>query len=255
MIQVQGIYSAYGAQDILRGVDIVIPDHGLTVLAGPNGAGKSTLLYTLMGYLKPRAGSILLYGKEIRKFSRPELAKAIAFIPQELYSEFDYTVLDTVLMGRYPYLDILQTYSDEDKAAAANALQEMNLQALEQRFISELSGGEKQRVYLARALVQDTKYIFLDESLSQLDINYQLEIMRLLRRICETQDKAILLISHNLNLAANYADLMFFLKQGKVLHSGKPNEVMQSAQLADLFGVQLSVAQNPISGVNNIIYP
>ena len=255
MIRVQGLISAYGTQDILRGVDISIPDHGLSIRAGPNGAGKSTLLYSLMGYLKPRAGSILLFGKDIRKYSRPELAKNIAFIPQELHSEFDYTVMDTVLMGRYPYLDILQTYSEEDKAAASNALQQMNLQSLEQRYLSELSGGEKQRVYLARALVQDTKYIFLDESLSQLDINYQLEIMRLLKRIAQEQDKAILLISHNLNLAANYADLMFFLKDGKVLISGTPNQVMQSAHLADLFGMQLSVAQNPITGVNNIIYP
>lgn len=255
MIKVQGLYCAYTVQDILSDVHLELPANGFTVLVGPNGAGKSTLLYALMGYLRPKSGLILLNGKDIRKHSRPELAKAIAFIPQEMHSEFDYSVLDTVLMGRFPYLNILQTYGEEDKAAALNALEQMNLLQFRERFLSELSGGEKQRVYLARALVQDTKYIFLDESLSQLDINYQIEIMRLLKKISQEQGKAILLISHNLNLAANYADRMLFLKDGKLLCSGSPDAVMQSKPLAELFGVPLAVAKNPVTGVNNIVYP
>ena len=255
MIQVQGIYCAYGTQDILKDVHLELPDSGFTVLVGPNGAGKSTLLYALMGYLKPHKGTIRLFGKDTGKYSRPELAKVIAFIPQEMHSEFDYTVLDTVLMGRFPYLGIFQSYGQDDIAAAHEALQKMDMYELKDRYLSELSGGEKQRAYLARALVQDTKYIFLDESLSQLDINYQVEIMRLLRGIVNEQHKAIVLISHNLNLAANYADRMIFLKAGRVLHSGKPNQLMQSPQLQELFGLALSVATNPLSGVNNIIYP
>lgn len=255
MIQVQGLYCAYGAEDILQDVHLDLPEYGFTVLLGPNGAGKSTLLYALMAYLRPRAGIILLNGKELRKYSRPELAKAIAFIPQELHSEFEYTVLDTVLMGRFPYLNIMQNYSEADQSVAQDALRQMDLLPYQERYLSELSGGEKQRVYIARALVQDTKYIFLDESLSQLDINYQLEIMRLLKKISEEQGKAILLISHNLNLAANYADRMLFLKAGRLIHSGAPNELMQSTHLSELFGVQLAVSLNPHSGVNNIIYP
>lgn len=255
MIEAKALTCAYGTQDILKNLDLVLPDHGFTVLLGPNGAGKSTLLYALMAYLKPRAGSVHYNGTDVRKINRPELAKAIAFIPQEIHSEFDYSVLDTVLMGRYPYLTLWQTYSEEDKAAAEKALAQMRLWDLRQRYLSELSGGEKQRVYLARALVQDTRYIFLDESLSQLDINYQIEIMRMLRDISTRQGKAILLISHNLNLAANYADRMIFLKEGRLLYDGSPNEVMKSEHLGEIFGMQLQVAPNPLSGVNNIVYP
>ncbi|MDD3096918.1 MAG: ABC transporter ATP-binding protein [Candidatus Cloacimonetes bacterium] len=255
MIELQNISYAYGTQDILQDVNLELPEHGFTVLAGPNGAGKSTLLYLLMAYLKPKTGSIRLRGRELHKYSRSELARIIAFIPQELHSEFDYTVLETVLMGRFPYLGIMQNYGEEDKELALGALEQMNLLDLKDRFVSELSGGEKQRVYLVRALVQNTRFIFLDESLSQLDINYQLEIMRLLKSISQTQDKAILLISHNLNLAANYADRMLFIKNGKLLYAGSPNQAMQSSHLDELFGIKLTVARNPISGVNNIVYP
>ena len=255
MIQIKHLECGYEDIAILHDVNLELSDSGFTALLGPNGAGKSTLLYSMMGYLKPKKGEVLLKGRSICQYSRADLAKEIAFIPQESHSEFDYSVLDTVLMGRYPYLDLFQTYGDEDRHVAEGALQRLDLISLKHRYLSELSGGEKQRVFIARALVQETKYILLDESLSQLDINFQLEIMHLLRDISTNSDKAILLISHNLNLAANYADRLIFLKQGRVLYSGTPNELMQSDKLAELFGVELVTSMNPYSGNYNIIYP
>jgi len=255
MIKAEDIYCGYPENEVLRGVTLKIPASGFTALLGPNGAGKSTLLYALMGYLKIQKGKIRIMGKDLYEMGKDELAKIIAYIPQEIHNEFDYSVLDTVLMGRYPFMDFLGSYSQADIHKAESTLHLLNLWDLRNRYVQELSGGEKQRVYIARALVQETPYIFLDESLSQLDINYQLEIMRLLKKICAQQDKSIVLISHNLNLSANYADTLIFLKEGKILDLGTPNEMMQSEKLSELFSVPLTIGINPLTNINNIIYP
>nr|MBP7310408.1 ABC transporter ATP-binding protein [Candidatus Cloacimonadota bacterium] len=224
-------------------------------LIGPNGAGKSTLLYALMGYLKPISGKILLQDKELQSYRRAAMARLLAFVPQESKSDFDHSVYETVLMGRYPYLGILRAHSDADRRVVDEVLEMLNLASLRQRWLSELSGGEKQRVYIARALVQETPCILLDESLSQLDINHQIEIMNLLKSISRDQHKTILIVSHNLNLAANHADKLFFLKGGSLLSSGDPAKMMQSSHLSELFGVNLQTQINPNSGRPNIIYP
>lgn len=255
MIAVENVFCGYQEQDILKGVSFQLPARAFTALLGPNGAGKSTLLYALMGFLKLRQGRILIRGKELQCYNRADLAKIFAYIPQELHSEFDYSVSDTVLMGRYPFLGLMQKHSEEDLYLVDETLKRLDLFSLRKRFLHQLSGGEKQRVYIARALVQQTPYILLDESLSQLDINYQLEIMRLLRNISNEEQKGILLISHNLNLSANYADHMIFLKDGVLLNSGNPEQLMQGSILSELYGIELSTARNPISNTNNIVYP
>jgi iron complex transport system ATP-binding protein len=255
MIQVQSLSCGYQHTEILHEIDLQLPASGFTALLGPNGAGKSTLLFALMGYLKATHGRILVHDKDLTSYSKADLARIIAYIPQEIHSEFDYSVMDTVLMGRYPFMGLLKSYTDEDYHVAEATLRQLDLLPLKQRFVGQLSGGEKQRVYIARALVQETPYIFLDESLSQLDINYQLEIMRRLKQISREQSKGILLISHNLNLSANYADRLIFLKAGRLLNSGSPNELMQADLLSALFSVPLSTSMNPLSQTYNIIYP
>lgn len=255
MIQAYGLCAGYWDKDVLHGIDLELSSSGFTALLGPNGSGKSTLLFALMGYLKASKGRILIRGKDLQDYSQAELAKIIAYIPQEIHSEFDYTVLDTVLMGRYPFIDFLGSYSQEDYRVTEDTLGQLDLLPLKHRFVQQLSGGEKQRVYIARALVQETPFIFLDESLSQLDINYQLEIMRLLKKISLDQHKSILLISHNLNLSANYADRLLFLKDGRLIYSGSPNELMQADKLSEIFSVQLTTSLNPLSQTYNIIYP
>ncbi|MCB5265328.1 MAG: ABC transporter ATP-binding protein [Candidatus Cloacimonetes bacterium] len=255
MIQTSGLCSGYWDKDVLHNIDLELPNAGFTALLGPNGSGKSTLLFALMGYLKARQGSIQIQGKDLGEYSQAQLAKIIAYIPQEIHSEFDYSVLDTVLMGRYPFINFMGSYDDEDYQVAEETLRQLDLLPLKHRFVQQLSGGEKQRVYIARALVQETPFIFLDESLSQLDINYQLEIMRLLKKISQQQHKSILLISHNLNLSANYADRLLFLKAGRLLYSGSPNELMQADKLSEIFSVNLSTSLNPLSQTYNIIYP
>jgi iron complex transport system ATP-binding protein len=209
----------------------------------------------MMGYLKPVEGSISVFGKSLSVAKRSFVARQIAYVPQESNQEFDHSVAETVLMGRYPYLGLLQAHGAQDYQAVDMVLDMLGLSSLRGRWISELSGGEKQRVFIARALVQETPYILLDESLSQLDINHQLEIMSLLREINTKHGKAVLLVSHNLNLASNYADRLIFLKEGHLLAEGTPSELMTASTLQELFGVKLELIPNPYTGRPNIIYP
>ena len=255
MIEIEKLCCAYEDELVLKDVDLILPENEFTVLAGPNGAGKSTLIYALLGFLKPRKGKVRILGRPLYSYKRIELARLIAFVPQESIFQFDYPVRDIVLMGRYPYLGLTQNWMAEDYEAVDRVLEQLSLQDLAHRFYSQLSGGEKQRVLIARALAQDTHYIFLDETLSQLDINHQIDIMILLRKILAENKKGILLISHNLNLSANFADRMVLLSRGTILGSGTPEDMMKPELLKELFGIELLTMLNPLSGKPNILYP
>jgi iron complex transport system ATP-binding protein len=154
-----------------------------SVLIGPNGAGKSTLLYAILGFVKLGSGAVWVCGKDIRSYHRLELARLISYVPQVVVFQFDYLVEDIVLMGRYPWLQMMQSWSNEDRQLVHGVLEQMELLELRNRYFSQLSGGEKQRVLIARALAQNSRFIFLDETLSQLDINHQIEIMKMLKTI------------------------------------------------------------------------
>ncbi len=255
MIQVSAVTSKYGDTLVLNEISTEFSDKEFTVIAGPNGAGKSTLLYAVMGFLEAVSGEIKIFGRALGAYKRPALAKLISFVPQETVFSFDFTVEELVLMGRYPYMGLMQSWTEEDRQIVADALRMLGLEGFGSRWYSTLSGGEKQRVLIARALAQQTRFMFLDESLSQLDINHQLEIMRLLAKICREKEIGIVLVSHNLNLAANFADKMIFLKAGKVIGSGKPTVMMTGENLFDLYGVRLEIAQNPLTGIPNLVYP
>jgi len=255
MIEIHKLSCAYDAQMVLRDLDLSLAADEFTVLVGPNGAGKSTLVYALLGFLPALQGEIRLFGKALAGYKRSELARLIAFVPQESVFQFDYPVRDIVLMGRYPYLGLMQSWLPADLEAVDSVLEQLQLSELAGRFYSQLSGGEKQRVLIARALAQATPYVFLDETLSQLDINHQVEITALLRGIVRSSGKGILLISHNLNLGANFSDRMVFLAEGKVLGSGTPEEMMRPALLRELFGMELQTMLNPASGKPNLLYP
>ncbi|MDP2173283.1 MAG: ABC transporter ATP-binding protein [Candidatus Cloacimonadaceae bacterium] len=255
MIEIKRLSCGYTDQMVLKGMDLCLREEDFAVLAGPNGAGKSTLLYAMLGFITAQQGSISFYGKDLHRYKRVALAKLIAFVPQESFFEFDYPVAEIVLMGRYPYLGVMQSWLPEDRLIVDKVLAQLGLESFSKRYFSELSGGEKQQVLIARALAQDTKFIFLDETLSQLDINHQIEIMNLLREIHLNHGKGVLLISHNLNLAANYAGKMIFLKDGCVLADGNPKDLMQPQLLRELFGIELQTMINPLSGMPNIIYP
>ncbi|HNX00230.1 MAG TPA: ABC transporter ATP-binding protein, partial [Candidatus Cloacimonadota bacterium] len=186
---------------------------------------------------------------------RLDLAKKIAMIPQELEFQFDYQVRELVLMGRFPYLSLWQNYSTLDEEIADKTFELLHLTAMARKYYLELSGGEKQRVLIARALVQQTDVILLDESLSQLDINYQIETMNLLHGISQQHSKLVILVSHNINLASNYCDTLYFLKDGKLVSFGKPNEVVNTDLLHNLYGIELEVKLNEDTGIPSLLFP
>ncbi|PKN79356.1 MAG: ABC transporter [Candidatus Cloacimonetes bacterium HGW-Cloacimonetes-1] len=255
MIKIADISCGYDQKEVITGLSMDLRRSDFSVIIGPNGAGKSTLLYAIMGFITLKCGSIEIEGKDLQQYARRELAKIIAYVPQETIFQFDYSVRDIVLMGRFPILQVMQSYGDEDRASVDRVLSQLGLYELRERYFSQLSGGEKQRVLIARALVQETDYIFLDETLSQLDINHQIEIMQLLREIHFERQKSILLISHNLNLAANYAENMIFIKSGAILGSGTPDEMMTEDMLMRLFEIELQTMINPQTQRRNMIYP
>lgn len=255
MIEVKKLGCAYGARFVLRELDLRLSADEFTVLVGPNGAGKSTLIHALLGFMPILEGEVSLFDRPLASYRRSELARLTAFVPQETFFQFDYPVRDIVLMGRYPYLGLMQSWLPGDLDAVDKVLEQLGLSEFTDRFFSQLSGGEKQRVLIARALAQETSYIFLDETLSQLDINHQVEIMARLREIVHQSGKGILLISHNLNLGANFADKMVLLSRGRVLGSGSPEKMMQPQLLQELFGLELQTMLNPVTGKPNILYP
>ncbi|HRY83385.1 MAG TPA: ABC transporter ATP-binding protein [Candidatus Cloacimonadota bacterium] len=255
MISLESVSCSYATRPVLDSLSARLNASDFTIIIGPNGAGKSTLFNAIMGFMPLNSGRIRIFDRDLRDYSRLELARLISFVPQESSFTFDYRVEELVLMGRYPHLGLMQSWGETDRLVAAKALQSMGLDGFGERWYSRLSGGEKQRVLIARALAQETRFIFLDESLSQLDINFQLEIMNLLQKVHRESGQSIVLISHNLNLAANYASRLIFLKEGRILAEGSPDALMNPAELRDLFGLELRTALNPLSGRMNIVYP
>lgn len=255
MIKINKLGLAYQDKKVIENLSIDFREGEFCALLGPNGAGKSTLLKAMIGYMEPFAGDVEINGTTIKKWHRQELAKQIAIIPQDFQLQFDYTVEELVLMGRFPYLGYWQNYTKQDREVVVNILHQLDLTSLKNEQYSQLSGGERRRVSIARALVQETDILLMDEAFANLDINHQLEIMQLLSKINSEQNKLIILVSHNINLASEYCQRIVMLKQGQVIADGSPAAVIDQKTIHDLYEVELTIINNPVSGQPNLIYP
>ncbi|MCK4695713.1 MAG: ABC transporter ATP-binding protein [Candidatus Cloacimonetes bacterium] len=255
MIELINIVSGYYDKKVIRNLSANFKIGEFCALLGPNGAGKSTLLKTICGFLDLSQGEINIKGLSIKKWKQKELAKILSLIPQDFQLQFDYTVEDLVLMGRFPYLNYWRNYSQKDKNIVDETLTQLDLDKFKNKLFSQLSGGERQRVSIARALVQQTEVILMDEAFSHLDINHQIEIMELLSRINKNQNKLIILISHNINLASEYCDRIVMMKQGSILADGKPEEIVTKENIHKLYEANLEIIRNPVSGKPNLVYP
>ena len=210
-------------------------------LLGPNGSGKTTLLRILSGILRAQSGSVTVDGLDIRRLSRRELARRIAVVPQETHAAFDFTVLEIVLMGRYPHLGPFELEGAADLEIARDALEATGMRALEARPFSTLSGGEKQRVIIASALAQASDALLLDEPTASLDLGYQFEIALLLGRLNRERGATMIVSTHDLNLAAALCGEIALLKQGRVLAQGSTADVLTAANIRVLYGVDADV--------------
>jgi cobalamin transport system ATP-binding protein len=246
MIETRDLSFSYAGRR--GGAPLVVDDVSLSVgrgaiygLLGPNGSGKSTLIRLISGILPPLSGGIWIDGRPLAQFTRRDLARRLAVVPQETHSTFDFSVIDMVLMGRYAHLGPFELEGADDQRIARDALAATGTSALESRPFSSLSGGEKQRVVIASALAQASDLLLLDEPTASLDLAYQFEIAALLKRLNAERGATMVLSTHDLNLAASICDRIILMKQGRVLAQGATKDVVTADRIRQLYGIEADV--------------
>jgi iron complex transport system ATP-binding protein len=247
MLEVQNITVSYSAAEVVKDVSFALDAGKIIAVLGANGAGKTTLLKTLNGGLPVSKGSILLDGKLLNEFSRREIARRIAVIAQENETKFPVTALEFVLAGRFAHANNFGWETAADLKIAAKALAMCDAASYEKRLMNELSGGERQRIVLARALATEAKILLLDEPTANLDLAHQAMMFRLVRTRCETSGASAVLITHDLNLASEFADEILLLKNGRIHAKGEPQKVLTEENLQTIFGVKVLLDENPWS--------
>lgn len=241
-IDVNDVSVSLGGTPILDGVSFAVPTQSFVALVGPNGAGKTTLLRTINGVLAPDSGSVVIDGNDIRSLSRRATARLVATVPQDTTISFEFSVRDVVAMGRTPHRSRLQRADDSD--TVERALQRVRIDHLADRSVGSVSGGERQRVLLARALVQDAPAMVFDEPTASLDINHQVRMLELVRDLVNEGATALAAI-HDLDLAARFCDSIVVLSDGHVLADGAPESVLTESVIAQAFGGRPHIHQNP----------
>ncbi len=253
IFQAEEVVAGYDNKTVIQGVSLVIPSNKISVIIGANACGKSTLLKTLARLIKPISGNITLDGKSIGKFPPKQLARVLGLLPQSPIVPEGISVADLVGRGRFPHQSLLNGWTKKDYEAVAEAMRIMDITELANRNIDELSGGQRQRVWIAMALAQQTDILFLDEPTTFLDITYQVEILDLLTDLNRKYGTTIVMVLHDINLSARYADYIFALRQGKLIAEGEPSKVITSTLVKDIFGLDSIVVEDPISGSPSVV--
>lgn len=233
-------------KQIVKGISLSVNDNEFIGLIGPNGSGKSTLLKAIYRVLKPSAGSVFLDGKDMKDINPKTIAKNLAVVSQFNNINFDFKVIDIVLMGRSPHKSLLESENKNDYTIATESLKKVGMDHYSNRSFTSLSGGEKQRVILARALAQKPKILILDEPTNHLDIKYQIEILSLVKNL----DICVLAALHDLTLASQYCDKLIVLKDGQIVTEGIPKEIVTSEMIKEVYDIDSYIYTNPIT--NNI---
>lgn len=248
-ITAEGVQARLGGADILRGVDLRAGAGDFVGVIGPNGSGKSTLLKCIYRVLQPSAGAVYLDGRSLEACSFRESAKRVAVLAQHNFYNFDFTVQDVVLMGRAPHKKALERDNAQDYHIVREALETVGMESFRTRSFSSLSGGEQQRVILARALAQQTPCLVLDEPTNHLDIKYQIQLLRFVKRLpCMT-----IAALHDLNLAAMFCDRLYLMHKGRVMAHGSPQEVLTKQNIETVYEVPVTVTNRP-DGRLNVLY-
>jgi len=250
MLEARDLTVSYDDRIAVSDVSLSLNTSEITAIIGPNGAGKSTLLRTLNGQLSRSAGTVLLDGEPIERFNRRSISRRIAVVAQEAELRFPVTVLEFVLGGRFAWA----THSgwgwetERDLHVAESVLRETQLTDLSARLMNELSGGERQRALMARALATEAPILLLDEPTANLDLSHQATLLRLVRTRCDQHRAAALVVTHDINLAAEFADNILLMKHGRTVHSGRPEAVLRPEILQDVFEIRVLVDAHPVTG-------
>ncbi|WP_214481400.1 ABC transporter ATP-binding protein [Bacillus sp. SM2101] len=247
-LETKSLTVSYSDSIIIDELDVTIPKGEITVFIGSNGCGKSTLLRSLARLLKPRAGTIFIEQDAIAKLPTKEIAKRLAILPQGPIAPEGLTVLQLVKQGRYPYQSWYRQWSEEDEKLVSQALKATGMEELSDRFVDSLSGGQRQRAWIAMTLAQDTDIILLDEPTTYLDMTHQIEILDLLFELNDIEDRTIIMVLHDLNLACRYAHNVIAIKDKKVFAHGKPEQVINSKLVKEVFQMNCDVTADPLFG-------
>ncbi|MEW2069485.1 ABC transporter ATP-binding protein [Streptomyces sp. NPDC007346] len=238
----------YGDRTVVSSLDLVVPPGAITVVVGANACGKSTLLRSMSRLLAPREGRVVLDGKEVHRLPAKELARTLGLLPQSPVAPEGITVSDLVGRGRHPHQSMFSRWNEKDDAAVASALEATATEPLADRAVDELSGGQRQRVWIAMALAQQTDLLLLDEPTTFLDASHQIEVLDLLTDLNRSRGTTIVMVLHDLNLAARYADHLIALADGRLHAAGTPAEVLTEETVRAVFGLDSRVIEDPVSG-------
>jgi iron complex transport system ATP-binding protein len=251
-LTVRDMGHAYGRRPVLDSISFSVHEGEFFIIIGPNGSGKTTLVKAISGAFRPKKGEIKILGYSPQNTSRKVLAQYVAVVPQTPPTDVPFTVAEVVLMGRSPHLGFLEVEKQKDLESAERAMTFTSVQHLAGRRLDQLSAGERQRVLIARAICQEPRIIVLDEPTAPLDLAHQIQVMDLLERLRSEEGVTIIMVSHDLNLAAMYADRLLLLKEGCVVSLGRPQEVLTFETLERAYGCVLLVDENPVKKVPRV---
>ncbi|AEJ62406.1 ABC transporter related protein [Spirochaeta thermophila DSM 6578] len=254
VLRCEGVGASLGDRRVLDAVGVWVKRGEVVGVLGPNGAGKSTLLRLVVRVLEPEVECVWVCGEEVRSLSQKEIARRVGYVPQQVVVPFPFTLEEVVRMGRWPHLGRLQPEGERDVRAVREAMEEVGVWGIRGRRVGEVSGGELQRVVLARAFAQEPAVLLLDEPTSHLDPGFACRVMGLVRGVCRRRGVGALATFHDINLALLYADRLVCLKEGKVLASGTPEEVADPALFRDLYGIEVVCISHPVSGRPQVVF-
>jgi len=244
---------AYDERTVVRNLDLQLTEGSFTAIVGPNGCGKSTLLRALGRLLRPTSGQVLLDGRAIARTPTREVARVLGLLPQTPIAPEGLTVADLVARGRHPRQTWLRQWSRDDEAVVAEALAWTDMADLSDRPVDELSGGQRQRAWISMALAQGTDLLLLDEPTTYLDLSHQIDVLELVGRLHAERGRTVVVVLHDLNLAARYAQRLVAMKDGALVASGTPHEVLTESLLADVFDLEARVLPDPVTGTPMVV--
>lgn len=252
-IRIDDLNWSFGREKILKDIRIRIEENRFTSIIGPNGSGKSTLLKNILKMVTPKEKTIYIYDDDILKLRYKDLAKKIASVPQNTIVDFNFSVMDIVLMGRTPHLKRFEVENKKDFEIVEKAMKITNTWHLKEKSINRISGGERQRVIIARALAQQSEVLVLDEPISHLDIYHQIDILNMIKQLCNRNHITVISVLHDLNFAIQYSDYLILLSKGEIVAEGTPEEVMTEKNIKQVYNIDVYMMKNPITRKSHII--
>lgn len=241
MIKIENLNWEYEEREILKDINIDIEKGKFYTILGQNGSGKTTFIKNIVGILENKNAKIYIDGKKLKDYSKKEIAKKIALVSQQEDINFNFTVEEVVSMGRNPYIEFLKTETEKDREIIKKAMKIANIEDLKNRYITELSGGEKQRVILARAIAQDTKILILDEPTSNIDIKNQIEILDTIKKLQIEKEITIIAVFHDINIGIRYSDNIIFLKDRTIYKTGNAKDILTAENIKEVYDIEVEV--------------